>query len=81
MTAPAFMDFGRLAGLSQPVLLAWAVDDPTIPIGTASGYQSTVPALELVTYDTGGHSAAPKNPGDFAPRAIAFLNKPTVEKQ
>lgn len=74
LTAPAFGHFERLPGLTQPVLLAWAEDDPVIPVAFAARYQETVPHLSLVTYPTGGHSAAPENAADFAPCAIAFLN-------
>lgn len=79
LTAPAFMDFDRLPALWQPVLLAWAQDDRTIPVGMASRYEVAVPNLELVIYETGGHSAAANNSGDFAPRAVAFLNQPNLE--
>ena len=73
LTAPAFRDFGRLAEVQQPVLLAWAEDDSVIPIHFAQEYVERVPTIELVTYETGGHSAAPKNAEDFAPKVIEFL--------
>jgi pimeloyl-ACP methyl ester carboxylesterase len=72
LTAPAFNDFDRLPQLRQPVLLAWAEDDPVIPIRFADQYRA-IPSLQLVTYPTGDHSAAPENAADFAPRAIQFL--------
>lgn len=80
LTAPAFLSFERLATLRPPVLLAWAEDDTTIPVAMAGRY-AVVPDLELITYETGGHSAAPNNAGDFASRAIAFLDRPSVEKK
>jgi len=73
LTAPAFRDMDQLSQLAQPVLLAWAKDDPMIPYETAVHYTDAVPHIELVTYETGGHSAAPKNADDFAPRAVEFL--------
>lgn len=73
LTAPAFRDFHRLADLQQPVLLVWAKDDPTIPYEYAAKFMDAIPNAELVTYETGGHSAAPKNAEDFAPRAIEFI--------
>ncbi|MCP5099592.1 MAG: alpha/beta hydrolase [Chloroflexi bacterium] len=73
LTAPAFRDLNQLQQLTQPVLLAWAKDDPVIPYDTASQYLNTVPNIDLITYETGGHSAAPKNANDFAPKAIEFL--------
>lgn len=73
LTAPAFSDFARLPELRQPVLLAWAEDDPVIPIRFAEQYRA-VPSLQLVTYPTGGHSAAMENATDFAPRAVQFLD-------
>lgn len=73
LTAPAFRDFERLAALSQPVLLAWAEDDPVIPIDVAAEFTARLPNCQLATYPTGGHSAAPKNAADFAPKAIEFI--------
>lgn len=81
LTAPAFMEFDSLAGLQQPVLLAWAKDDPAIPYSMAAQFVAAVSRLDLVTYETGGHSAAPNNAGDFAPRALEFLRSSNVEKQ
>jgi pimeloyl-ACP methyl ester carboxylesterase len=78
LTAPAFMQFDRLPDVAQPVLLVWAEDDPTIPVATADRY-AALPDVTRVIYKTGGHSAAMKNAGDFAPRALAFLDKPTLE--
>ncbi|MDT8306967.1 MAG: alpha/beta fold hydrolase [Anaerolineae bacterium] len=75
LTAPAFKRLDRLGEIRQPVLLAWAEDDPVIPIRFARDYVMNVPQIALVTYETGGHSAAPKNAADFAPRAIAFLQQ------
>jgi len=73
LTAPAYRETGRLDQLRQPVLLAWAEDDPVIPYQVAELYVEAVPDVELVTYPTGGHSAGPKNAEDFAARVIAFL--------
>ncbi len=73
LTAPAFGALGRLAGLRQPVLLAWAEDDPVIPVARARQLEAAIPDCRLVVYPTGGHSAAPKNAADFGPRAVAFL--------
>lgn len=73
LTAPAFRDFSRLGQLQAPVLLAWAEDDPVIPIENAQKYIQNVPEIEVVTYESGGHSAAPKNVEEFAPKAIQFL--------
>jgi pimeloyl-ACP methyl ester carboxylesterase len=75
LTAPAFKRLDRLAEIRQPVLLAWSKDDPVIPIQFASDYVAHVPQVELVTYEEGGHSAAPHNADDFAARAIAFLRQ------
>ncbi len=77
LTAPAFPEKERLTSLAQPVLLAWAEDDPVIPIAAAAEYAERVPTLELVVYPTGGHSAAPKNAADFAERAVSFLEMKT----
>jgi pimeloyl-ACP methyl ester carboxylesterase len=73
LTAPAFREVDRLDALSQPVILAWAEDDPVIPYRYAAQFTSAIPVVELVTYPTGGHSAGPKNAGDFAARVISFL--------
>ncbi len=73
LSAPAFRDFGRLEHLPQPVLLAWAEDDDVIPIGHAETYTDHVPDIRLETYESGGHSAAPENADDFAPKVISFL--------
>jgi pimeloyl-ACP methyl ester carboxylesterase len=73
LTAPAYRQIDALAKLRQPVLLAWAKDDPVIPYAYAEKFVEAIPDVELVTYDTGGHSAAPKNADDFAARAIQFL--------
>jgi pimeloyl-ACP methyl ester carboxylesterase len=74
LSAPAFSDLARLPDLRQPLLLAWAEDDPVIPIQFAAGYQS-VPILRFVSYTSGGHSAATKNASEFAPVAITFLQE------
>lgn len=73
LTAPAFNQFDRLASLTQPVLLAWAKDDPVIPYDLTDQFTTAISNVQLETYDTGGHSAAPKNATDFAPKAVAFL--------
>lgn len=75
LTAPAFRDFGRLEQLQQPMLLAWAEDDGVIPISYSRHYVERVPDVRLERYKSGGHSAAPENAGDFAPKAIAFLKE------
>ena len=73
LTAPAFQQFSLLSEIKQPVLLAWAADDPIIPIQTADEYMRGLPHCRLIEYKTGGHSAAPNNADDFAPQAIEFL--------
>jgi pimeloyl-ACP methyl ester carboxylesterase len=73
LTAPAYPDLADLSTLSQPVLMAWSEDDPVIPYAYSAEYSEVIPEITLVTYSSGGHSAAPKNTDDFAPRAIAFL--------
>ncbi len=73
LTAPAFQQFSLLSHIEQPVLLAWAADDPIIPIQTADKYVRGLHHCQRVEYETGGHSAAPKNAKDFAPKAIKFL--------
>jgi pimeloyl-ACP methyl ester carboxylesterase len=75
LTAPAFRELDRLPNVSQPVLLAWAQDDPVIPYSNAARYVEALAAVQFETYATGGHSAAPKNASDFAPKAIAFLRR------
>lgn len=76
LTAPAFRELDRLAELDQPVLLVWAKDDPVIPYDNAARFLAALPGAQLVTYETGGHSAAPKNAADFAPKAVRFLTEP-----
>lgn len=73
LTAPAFRELERLAQLIQPALLAWAEDDPVISFSYAAQFAAAIPNCQLVTYPTGGHSAAQKNAADFAPQAIEFL--------
>ena len=73
LTAPALQNFAQLHELQAPVLMAWAEDDPVISISNADRYRAALPEMQLVTYATGGHSAAQKNAADFAPKAIQFL--------
>ena len=73
LTAPAFRELDRLPEINQPVLLAWAQDDPVIPYRYAQEFTGRLPQVELVSYPTGGHSAAAQNAADFAPKALAFL--------
>lgn len=75
LTAPARRSLEDLAELPQPVLLAWAKDDPVIPYEYAQKYVAIIPHIQLETYETGGHSAAQNNVADFAPKAVAFLQK------
>jgi pimeloyl-ACP methyl ester carboxylesterase len=75
LTAPAFEGGLDCLTISQPVLLTWAEDDPTIPFRQAADYQKAIFNLEFVPYPTGQHSAAQRNAADFAPKAIAFLRK------
>lgn len=75
LTAPAFRDLDRLRTVRQPVLLAWAKDDPVIPFEYARTFADAIPRAELLVFETGGHSAAPKNAAEFAPRAIDFLRR------
>jgi pimeloyl-ACP methyl ester carboxylesterase len=73
LSAPAFQEMSKLDKLQQPVLLAWAEDDPVIPYRMAAEFVRLIPNCQLETYASGGHSAAPKNAEDFAPKAAAFL--------
>lgn len=74
LTAPAFLGHTAvLERLTKPALIAWAKDDPTIPVSRATDLANALPTAELIIYDTGGHSAAQHNIDDFAPRAIRFL--------
>lgn len=73
LTAPAWRNVDRLPELKQPVLLAWAEDDPVIPYQQAAQYVAKIPDIQLETYPTGGHEAAQHNVADFAPKAIQFL--------
>ena len=73
LSAPAYHNFDRLSGLTQPVLLAWSKDDPVIPYSFASSFTEVIPTIKLVTYESGGHSAGPKNASDFAPLVIELL--------
>ena len=75
LTAPALQNFDQLDGLNKRVLLAWAEDDPVIPISNAERYLAALSDIRLETYPTGGHSAAQKNAADFAPKAIQFLHE------
>ena len=75
LTAPAFRQPERLPQVTQPVLLAWAEDDPVIPFAYAQIFAGALPHCQLVTYPAGGHSAAQKNAADFAPKAVAFLRE------
>ncbi len=54
--------------------MAWAEDDPVIPIQYAMEYEQVIPSIDLVTFATGGHSAAPKNAEEFIPKAVEFLS-------
>lgn len=73
LTAPALRAGQRLESLRQPVLLAWAEDDPVIPIGNAQQFVAAAQDVQLVTYPTGGHSAAPNNASNFSKKAVIFL--------
>ncbi|MFZ0545680.1 MAG: alpha/beta hydrolase [Candidatus Promineifilaceae bacterium] len=73
LTAPAYSTFTALKTLQTPILLAWAEDDPVIPFAYAAKFAQAAPNVQLETYPTGGHSAAPKNAADFAPKAVGFL--------
>ena len=75
LTAPAVRSQALLAQIRQPVLLAWAEDDPVIPVAYAAQFAAAIPNCQLETYPTGGHSAAPKNAADFGPKAIQFLRE------
>jgi pimeloyl-ACP methyl ester carboxylesterase len=76
VTAPAYREIARLSKLIQPVLMAWAEDDPVIPIKYSAEYEAVIPECELVTYKSGGHSAGPNNAEDFSRKVINFLAKP-----
>jgi pimeloyl-ACP methyl ester carboxylesterase len=73
LTAPALQNFAQLDELDKRVLMAWAEDDPVIPIANAERYLAVLSDIRLETYPTGGHSAAQKNAAAFAPKAIQFL--------
>ena len=73
LTAPAFRERGKLGSVAHPVLLAWAKDDPVIPVENARPFANALPHCELQIYLIGGHSAAPNNVQAFAPIAIKFL--------
>lgn len=74
LTAPAWQNGTEaLQALTQPVLMAWSKDDTVIPYSYAQPYSTAIPNCQLESYETGGHSAAPQNAADFAPKAIKFL--------
>lgn len=73
LSAPAFQNLEALSALTQPVLLVWAEDDPVIPYRYSKEYERRIPNVELISYKSGGHSAAPRNAEDFGPRAVKFL--------
>lgn len=75
LTAPARLNLDGLAALQQPVLLAWAEDDPVIPFRYADRFASVIPNIQVERYAKGDHSAAQKNVADFAPKAIEFLKR------
>lgn len=76
LTAPAFRgDPTTLHRLTQPVLMAWAENDQTIPYQFGTALASEIPNLQFETYALGGHEAAQYNWEDFAPKAITFLDK------
>jgi pimeloyl-ACP methyl ester carboxylesterase len=75
LTAPAYSTYSALKTLPTPILLAWAEDDPVIPFAYAAKFAEAAPNVQLESYPTGGHSAAPKNAADFAPKAVEFLKR------
>ena len=76
LTAPAFRgDPVDLQRLTQPVLMAWAENDQTIPYQFGRTLANAFPNLQFETYALGGHEAAQYNWEDFAPKAIQFLDK------
>lgn len=60
--------------LKPAVLMAWSEDDATIPIDYGRAMVKALPAVDFVTYPTGGHSAAMNNADDFAPKILEFLS-------
>ncbi len=75
LTAPAYANYSALKTVTQPILLAWAEDDPVIPFTYAAKFAEAATNVQLETYPSGGHSAAPKNTADFAPKAVEFLKR------
>jgi len=73
LTAPAYRNLDMLGQLSQPVLMAWAEDDPVIPFRYAAEYKKRLSTLQFISFPTGGHSAAQNNVEQFVPIAIDFL--------
>ncbi len=74
LTAPAVRGGVEMfARLTQPVLLAWADDDPMIPVQNGLDLAEVLPTCTLVRYPAGGHNAAPENGADFVEKARAFL--------
>ncbi len=75
LSAPAYRELDRLPAVSCPALLVWSEDDPVIPFSYADAFVQALPDVQLITYPTGGHSAAPKNAADFAPKAANFIQR------
>jgi len=75
LQAPAFKEKRQLSQLEQAVLLCWAEDDPTIAFSRTQVYKEAVKNLQLVTYPSGGHSAAMENSARFLPHLLEFLQK------
>lgn len=73
LTAPAYRNLEKLKKLQIPVMLVWSEDDPVIPFQFAQLFLDAIPDCRLVSYETGGHSAAMKNIDDFSPKVIEFL--------
>ncbi len=73
LSAPGFRNFESLTELSQPVLLVWAEDDPVIAFRHSAKFLDRIPEVTLMSFKSGGHSAAPKNSEVFAPAAVQFI--------
>ena len=75
---PEDLAAGRYAAVTQPVWLAWAEDDPVVPLSIGQGLAASLPNCELAVFPGRTHWPHHLWADEFNELAVAFLKRNQV---
>jgi pimeloyl-ACP methyl ester carboxylesterase len=72
---PAAVAAGRYDAVSQPTWLAWAAEDPIVPLTSGQALAVALPNCELVVFEGHTHWPHHLHPDEFNEIAVTFLTR------